>query len=295
MFDTGRLAAFLGLVLIAFAPGDGTRSARADPFDGAKAGEQRQVGGVSLCWCPPGSFTMGSPPDEPKRLAGEDQVEVTLTNGFWAAKYEVTQGQWRRVVGEFPSAQPTGEGDDFPVVEISHAQAESFCRALTDLTQKSGELPQGWEFRLPTEAQWEYACRAGTKTATTFGDSLSSRQANFEGKPYNGAGAGPSLKRAAKVGSYPANSWGLHDMHGNVYEWCTDWYHQKLPGGPDPDLSLLKPPPNQDGTLSRVRRGGSWLHDHGADCRSAQRLRFEHERRYRHLGFRVVAVRREKP
>ena len=102
----------------------------------------------------------------------------------------------------------------------------------------SGDLPRDWEFRLPTEAQWEYACRAGTTTATSFGDKLSSKQANFKGKPYNGAEEGPSLERAARVGSYPANAWGLHDMHGNVFEWCRDWYHAKLPGGDDPDLRL---------------------------------------------------------
>jgi formylglycine-generating enzyme required for sulfatase activity len=163
------------------------------------------------------------------------------------------------------------------------ATAGTFCRKLTELGRKSGDLPNGWEFRLPTEAQWEYACRAGTTTATAVGDKLSSRQANFQGKPYNGAEKGPSLKRAAKVGSYPANAWGLHDMHGNVYEWCRDWYHRKLPGGDDPDLSSRK------GT-SRVRRGGAWCDD-GWPCRSAFRLRFEPERRYDHIGFRVAAVR----
>ncbi len=146
----------------------------------------------------------------------------------------------------------------------------------------SGELPNAWEFRLPTEAQWEYACRAGTKTATSFGDTLSSKQANFKGGSYNGAEAGPALSRAAKVGSYPPNAWGLHDMHGNIYEWCRDWYHPKLPGGVDPDLYLAT-------ASSRVRRGGCWM-DEGWPCRSAARLRFEPERRYDHIGFRVVAV-----
>jgi formylglycine-generating enzyme required for sulfatase activity len=124
-----------------------------------------------------------------------------------------------------------------------------------------------------------------------LGDKLSSKQANFQGTPYNRAEEGPSLKRAAKVGSYPANSWGLHDMHGNVFEWCRDWYHATLPGGADPDLYSAKTtaPPNRDGTLSRVRRGGCWA-DNGWPCRSAFRLRFEPERRSDHIGFRVVAV-----
>jgi formylglycine-generating enzyme required for sulfatase activity len=148
-----------------------------------------------------------------------------------------------------------------------------------------------WEFRLPTEAQWEYACRAGTTTATAFGGTLSSEQANFKGKPYNGARPGPSLNRAARVGSYPANAWGLHDMHGNGYEWCRDWYHARLPGGTDPDLWAAKRSAtrSEHGDISRVRRGGCWADD-GWPCRSAFRLRFEPERRYDHIGFRVVAV-----
>ncbi len=214
---------------------------------------------------------------------------IELSKGFWTGKYEVTQGQWKRVVGEFPGKQPAGEGDEFPVVEVNHAEAEAFCCALTEQAHKSGELADGWEFRLPTEAQWEYACRAGTTTATAFGDKLSSRQANFQGRSYNGAEQGPSLKRATRVGSYPANAWGLHDMHGNVYEWSRDWHHRHLPGGADPDLSLVKGATNRDATFSRVRRGGAWCDD-GWPCRSALRVPFEPERRSDHIGFRVVAV-----
>jgi formylglycine-generating enzyme required for sulfatase activity len=211
-------------------------------------------------------------------------VDVTLTKGFWIAKFETTQGQWKRVVGKLPGP-PTAqlpEGDDFPVGNVNFAEAELFCRKLSELGWQSGELPKDWEFRLPTEAQWEYACRAGTTTATAFGDKLSSRQANFRGRPYNGAEPGPSLQRAARVGSYPANAWGLHDMHGNTFEWCRDWYHPTLPGGTDPDLYLAT-------ARSRVRRGGCWADD-GWPCRSAFRLRFEPERRYDHIGFRPVVV-----
>jgi formylglycine-generating enzyme required for sulfatase activity len=199
-------------------------------------------------------------------------------------KYEATQGQWKRVAGKLPGelTPALGEGDDLPVGNVNFAEAEAFCRKLTEAGRRSGELPAGWEFRLPTEAQWEYACRAGTKTATAFGDQLSRKQANFQGKPYNGGEDGPSAKRATKVGSYPANAWGLHDMHGNVYEWCRDWYHPALPGGTDPDLSDKQ-------ATSRVRRGGGWTDD-GEPCRSARRLRFEPERRYDHIGFRVAVV-----
>jgi len=261
-------------------------------FVGSHAGDERVVAGTRLCWCPPGKFVMGSPPTEPERRPGEEQMGVTLTKGFWIGKYEVTQGEWKWVVGEFPGELTAGVGDELPVYSINFAEAEAFCRKLTELARASGKLPENWEFRLPTEAQWEYACRAGTTDATSFGDKLSSKQANFEGKPYNGAEEGPSLKRCAKVGSYPPNPWGLHDMHGNVFEWCRDWHHAKLPGGVDPDLydaksTALK---NRDGSLSRVRRGGCWA-DEGWPCRSAFRVRFEPERRSDHIGFRVVAVR----
>jgi formylglycine-generating enzyme required for sulfatase activity len=259
-------------------------AAGANSFLGSKGGDEREVTGIRFCWCPAGRFLMGSPADEAERRPDEDQVEVTLTKGFWMAKYEVTQRQWKRVVrnlpGELTAELP--EGDDLPVGNVNFAEAEGFCRELTELSRRAGDLPRGWEFRLPTEAQWEYACRAGTRTATAFGDKLSSKQANFKGKPYNGAEPGPSLGRAARVGSYPANPWGLHDMHGNTFEWCRDWYHAKLPGGADPDLYSAT-------ATSRVRRGGCWT-DHGWPCRSAFRLRFEPERRYDHIGFRVVAV-----
>ena len=267
-----------------------------DSFSGSKAGDEREVGGVKLCWCPPGRFTMGSPRTELQRRSDEAQVEVTLTNGFWIGKYEVTQGQWIRVVGKLPGefTASGGEGDDLPVYNINYREAEEFCRNLTEKARASSQLSREWEFRLPTEAQWEYACRAGTTTATSFGDKLNSQQANVLGKPYNGAEPGPSLNRATKVGSYPANAWGLHDMHGNVVEWCRDWYHEKLPGGTDPDLSSVKGTRNGDGTFSRSRRGSAWTDDAWAS-RSALRQRYEPERRADHIGLRLVVVRRSFP
>jgi formylglycine-generating enzyme required for sulfatase activity len=261
----------------------------ADSFDGNRPGAELSILGIKLCWCPAGRFTMGSPPSEVERRPDEAQVEVTLSKGFWVGKYEVTQGDWNRIVGEFPGKLTAGAGGDFPVYDITFAQAEEFCRELTEQAHAAKTLPNGWEFRLPTEAQWEYACRAGTTTACAFGDKLSSKQANFQGKPYNGAEAGPSLKRTAPVGSYPANAWGLYDMHGNVFEWCRDWYHRQLPGGVDPDLHEPEGDRNRDGTYPRVRRGGCYA-DEGWPCRSAFRLRFEPERHHDHIGFRVVAV-----
>jgi formylglycine-generating enzyme len=264
-----------------------------DSFTGSQSGEEREVAAIKLCWCPPGRFMMGSPPSEPERRPGEDQVEVTLTKGFWMAKYETTQSQWKRVMGKLPGPLTTElpAGDEYPVGNVNFPEAESFCKQLTERGHVSGDLPRNWEFRLPTEAQWEYACRAGTTTATAFGNSLSSKQANFKGKPYNGGEPGQSLGHAAKVGSYPPNAWGVCDMHGNVYEWCRDWAHAKLPGGTDPDLYLAKSTAqkNKAGDYSRIRRGGCWA-DEGWPCRSAFRLRFEPERRYDHIGFRIVAV-----
>lgn len=259
-------------------------------FGASKAGEERTVAGIKLCWCPPGRFVMGSPKGEVERRPDETQVEVRLTRGFWMGKFEVTQAEWQRVMGRLPRAQPMGQGGDFPVVDINYPEIDAFCKKLTE-SARVGGLPEAWEFRLPTEAQWEYACRAGTTTATAFGDTLSSKQANFNGKPYNGAEPGPALNRAARVGSYPANAWGIHDMHGNIFEWCRDWYHAHLPGGDDPDLSGTKGEPNRDGTYSRARRGGAWCDD-GWPCRSAARLRYEPERTSDHIGFRIVLVQR---
>lgn len=256
-------------------------------FHGARAGAERAVNDLKLCWCPPGRFLMGSPPNEPDRRADEKQVEVTLTKGFWMGKYEVTQGEWKRVMGAIPGKLIAGEGDDFPVYWINYAEAEEFCRRMTERARASDELPAGWEFRLPTEAQWEYACRAGTTTAFSFGDILTSREANI-GKPYDGTPDGTPGTAASKVGSYPANAWGLHDMHGNEFEWCRDWYHATLPGGVDPEMKV-QGLPNRDGTFSRSRRGGAWT-DSAKFCRSAMRLRYEPPRRADHIGFRVVVV-----
>lgn len=272
--------------------GDPVPAEVSSTFGGSKAGDEREVAGLKLCWCPAGKSLMGSPRNELERRSGEDQVLVTLSKGYWIGKYEVTQSQWNRVVGEFPGQYTAGEGDDFPVYDVNFAATEDFCRKLTEKAHASGDLPTEWEFRLPTEAQWEYACRAGTTTATSFGDTLSSKQANFQGKPYNGAEEGPSLKQTAPVGSYPANPWGLHDVHGNVSEWCRDWYHLRLPGGENPDLYSAKKSAtkSEHGGVSRVRRGGCYA-DEGWPCRSAFRLRFEPERHHDHIGFRVVVVR----
>jgi sulfatase modifying factor 1 len=268
------------------------RPAGSEGFRGGSPGEERVIERISVCWCPPGRFMMGSPPTERERRSDESQVEVTLTRGFWMGKHEITQKQWSQLMGAFPDKPPSaqfGEGDDVPVYWVSFDDAEAFCAALTRNAHRSNALPTGWEFRLPTEAQWEYACRAGTVTAFSVGDSLAKHHANFgDGPPVRRA---PAPGRARPAGSYSANPWGLHDMHGNVWEWCRDWYHAQLPGGTDVDLYEPKGVINRDGTTSRVRRGGAWI-ESAPFCRSACRLRFEPHRRSDHIGFRIVAVER---
>jgi formylglycine-generating enzyme required for sulfatase activity len=281
---------FLRAATSVLAVGCSSIAAQGRSFRGTRAGEERVVDGIRLRWCPPGRFTMGSPPTEAGHRPDEAQVQVRLTRGFWAAQHEATQGQWRRVVGNFPDRLPSaqfGEGEDFPVYWVNFHEAESFCAKMTERARRAGDLPRGWECSLPTEAQWEYACRAGTTTATAFGDTLGRHQANFAGEVVDRRNLPKGS--AHRIGSYPANAWGIHDMHGNVWEWCRDWYHARLPGGVDPDLSGDAGVANRDGSYSRVRRGGAWIEPAWA-CRSACRLRYEPPRRSDHIGFRVFVV-----
>jgi formylglycine-generating enzyme required for sulfatase activity len=267
-------------------------AARQPVGEGAAAGDACEVEGIRLRWCPPGRFTMGSPPGEPGRRGDEGPVEVTLSHGFWMAEAETTQADWRRLYGaptDRPLAAAFGLGDDVPVYWVSHDGADAFCRALTARARASRAIAGSWGFRLPTEAQWEYACRAGTRGATAFGDDLTLRQANFTGERLDGTTEPAAPGKAVPVRGYPPNAWGLHDMHGNVFEWCRDWYHARLPGGTDPDVQV-RGEPNGDGSYSRVRRGGAW-NDPARFCRSAMRLRYEPHRSSDHIGFRVALVR----
>ncbi len=261
-------------------------------WEGRVAGELWEGNGLKMKfrWCPAGQFMMGSPNSEPERLDIEGPVTVRLTRGFWMAQYDVTQAQWQSLMVTTLADQQTkaqqaklyGQGARYPMHFVNHDEATEFCRELTASERDAGRLPNGWEFRLPTEAQWEYACRAGTTTATAFGNTLSSKQANFNGsKPYNGAAEGPYLEKMCEVGSYKANAWGLHDMHGNVFEWCRDWYEETLSGGRDPDVS--------QGASARVLRGGSWS-NLGRNCRSALRGRDTPGYRNNNAGFRLATV-----
>ena len=251
-------------------------------FLGQKAGETRSDNGLKmiLAWCPPGNFTMGSPQSEKDRGADEDQVQVTLTNGFWLGQTEVTQGQWEAVMGTTPwkGQDYVKEGGNYPATNLSWEDATAFSKKLTEQERKAGRLPEGGEYVLPTEAQWEYACRAGSTTAYSFGDDVAKlgEYAWFNKNAWN-----VDEQFAHLVGTKKPNSWGLSDMHGNVWEWCQDMYADKLPGGRDPLVAA--------GASFRVRRGGCG--DYAArPCRSALRFRSAPDDRYRHLGFRVAAV-----
>ena len=244
--------------------------------------------GMQLRVVPPGTFRMSS-----RRVAKGDKgpVEVTFSEAFLIGQFEVTQGEWQRVMGPIETKLDAGAGDRFPVYRVNHAEAGEFCRKLTQLEREAGKLPDGYEYRLPSAAEWGFACRAGTLTLTPFGDKMSSRLANYDGNfPLKDSEKGPFLGRTAEVGSYPANAWGLHDMLGNVTEWCLDWYHHKVEGGVDP--VQLQPSPLK--IPGMVIRGCSWRSP-GRYCHSTNRYHSPPETR-NYIGFRPVLTKlhREK-
>lgn len=246
-------------------------------MSGKRAGEERTDNGLRLkvVWIPSGSFTMGSPESEKDRDDDENQVRVTLTKGFWLGKYEVTQSEWTRLMGTQPWSGETNvkEGATYPAQYVSWDDAVEFCLKLTEQERRAGRLPQGWEYTLPTEAQWEYACRAGTSTAYSFGasDASYSTISDYAWWGYE--------KFAHQVGQKRANPWKLHDMHGNVVEWCCDWYVDKLPGGTDPR--------GPSSGSERAGRGGGW----GSApqfVRVANRSKVTPDYRSDRVGFRVL-------
>ena len=227
---------------------------------------------MTFAWIPPGTFLMGSPESEAERFEDEVQHRVTLLRGFYLGIHAVTQAQWQAVMGNNPSYF---KAENRPVEQVSWEDCQEY---LTKLSQRDGK-----RYGLPTEAEWEYACRAGTTTPFHFGETISTEQANYNGNyPYNEGAKGMYRKRTTPVGSFPPNAWGLFDMHGNVWEWCQDAYK------PYEDLTTKNTleTENMDEN-ARVLRGGSWgISAWG--CRAAYRGRVAPGDRGIDDGFRVA-------
>jgi formylglycine-generating enzyme required for sulfatase activity len=239
--------------------------------------------GIKLVRIPKGKFLMGSPEVEYGLVYSETLHEVTISNNFHMGSTEVTQAQWQKLMGNKPSKF---DGDELPVEQINWEEAVEFCKRLSERPE---EKKAGRKYRLPTEAEWEYACRAGTSTPFHFGSRLSGRQANCNGAmPYGDDKQGPHLKNTTPVGKYPGNAWGLYDMHGNVWEWCSDW------AGEYPPESFVTDPSGPATGSYRVNRGGSYGMS-AVLCRSAFRNRFVPSLRSSLIGFRVVMTLSENP
>jgi uncharacterized protein (TIGR02996 family) len=213
--------------------------------------------GMRFVWVPPGAFLMGSPPEEPQRDSDEPQHHVTLTRGCWMSETTVTQPQWQAIMDRDPSHW---SGPDRPADHVGFRDCEEFCRRLT--------ARDGLAYRLPTEAEWEYACRAGTTTPFFWGDTITTDLANYDGTYVYGrsgavAGGGVYRQETVDVFHFPPNAWGLYQMHGNVMEWCSD------PWGPYPDGPAIDPV-GTTANPARVLRGGSW-YLYPWNCRSANR------------------------
>ena len=238
--------------------------------------------GMELVLIPAGEFMMGSPESEDGRENNERQHRVTLSQPFYLGKYEVTQGEWKQVMGTNPwfGERYVQYGSKIAATNVSWEDTLRFCKTLTEMDRTAGKLSSEEKYDLPTEAQREHACRAGSKTAYSFGDdsSLLSKYAWWGG--IRGDGNAKEEPYAHKVGQKKPNAFGLHDMHGNVWEWCRDWYG-------DYPTYAVKDPLGPDKGSTRVIRGGSW-DDESQGSRSARRSGNVPSDRGSSLGFRVA-------
>ncbi|MDO5581047.1 MAG: formylglycine-generating enzyme family protein [Planctomycetia bacterium] len=243
---------------------------------GKKPGEKltffRNRVSYTFCWCPKGSFLMGSPSTEKKENPdAEKQHKVDMEQGFWMLESEVTQEMWESIMGNNPSGF---KGKYLPVEQITWSDCQKFLDKLNRI--KNPKLP--YKVDLPTEEEWEYACRAGTQTPFSFGKILNGNQANCNGQePYGTTERGPLLQKTTPVKSYEPNAWGLYDMHGNVWEWCSSSFSS------DPEQDAKVP----ESRRMRMVRGGGWL-DCGEYCRASNAWHNPPDAHYDGLGFRLV-------
>ncbi|MBI4752506.1 MAG: formylglycine-generating enzyme family protein [Acidobacteria bacterium] len=243
--------------------------------------------GMEFELIPAGSFQMGSPDNEAMRDTCEDtQHWVTFSQPFYMGKYEVTREEWEKVMGVNNNSKL--EDKRLPMAGVTWEHCQSFLQTLKEKTKNDG-----YTYRLPSEAEWEYACRAGTTTPFSFGENITTDQVNYNRtQPYDSPPTGENCGTATSVGSFPANAWCLHDMHGNVREWCQDWYHPNYNSNDRPTDGRAW----EGGTDNplRVMRGG-WWDGCARDCRSASR--YKHNKSNPHLsyGFRVVAEKTSAP
>jgi eukaryotic-like serine/threonine-protein kinase len=226
---------------------------------------------LDLVSIPGGTFMMGDDRHHPD----EQPIHQVTLPPFYMGKYPITQAQYRSIMGENMGA---GVGANYPIEQISWDDALEFCHKLSHQTRK--------QYSLPSEAQWEYACRATTTTAFHFGDIITPDLVNYNGDyPYQGAPTGENRAQATPVGSFPPNAFGLSDMHGNVWEWCLDEYQPNYLGAPTDGSALVST--TSAGDLKRVMRGGAW--DYVAKgCRSSVRCSLAPQLRINGCGFRVV-------
>ena len=233
--------------------------------------------GMRLCYCPPGKFVMGIPPDHPKYFGVQRCVEIT--RGFWMGKYQVTQEEYMVLADDNPSYFKGAR--NLPVQGVYEDGALEFCRRLTERERAAGMLAKGWEYRVPTEAEWEYVCRAGSRTDYCFGDDEGSLGEYAWYRENSAQGPHP-------VGEKKPNAWGLHDMHGNVWECCEFYEEHRLPG------SVVRRPITQKvrqqlGELGCSTRGGSWASPSSA-CTSATQAWHNWRGWHPHYGFRVALI-----
>ena len=226
-----------------------------------------------MIWVPAGSFQMGSPFNSPVRIMDEKPHNVELTRGFYLGKYEITQRQYALVmednVQDLKPLPSRFKGPSLPVEQVSWKDVQEFCARLTYLERRDQRLNKGWAYCLPTEAEWEYACRAGTATLYSWGNEIFLKNAAYR----------ESAGKTRLIGQFPSNPWGFFDMHGNVWEWVDDWYGDySTDDQTDPEGAL-------SGT-NKVLRGGSWA-NLGTNLRAAGRHYLPPSTRSPTTGFRL--------